>query len=424
MVVDLASRVDGIVESISVDRGDLVETDQVLVKLDSGVEQAAVAEARSRATASAELKASKVSVQFAQRRRDRLEALFLDKAVSRDQLDEISTEADLTRLQLQQAEENQRIAQLELRQSLEILERHTIRSPIDGVVVARYLSPGESTEDQPILRVAKIDPLRVEVIVPVAAFGLIEVGQAAIVSPEAPKQGDYPATVTIVDRVADAASGTFRVRLSMPNPDYELPSGLNCIVRFLPKNTLHDARLAAVSPGAATDALPASRPTADGVAHQCRTVGPFSDESAADRVLEVLRTRVDVVNKQITQRAIEDGFVVVSEKQPSVADARALANRMQAAGIADVFVFERGESAGLVSLGVYRDEQNALRRQRRLSNQGFQTELRSLESSGSEFWLEVELPVAPKSDMLSSDPALAGVSITAVSCDELYAARD
>ena len=161
LVVDLASRVDGIVESIAVERGDLVARDQLLVKLDSGVEEAAVAAARSRAGASAELEANNVSVEFAQRRRERLEALFIDKAVSRDQMDEISTETDLTKLQLQQAEENRRIAELELRQSLEILKRHQIRSPIDGVVVQRYLSPGESTEDQPILRLAQIDPLRV-----------------------------------------------------------------------------------------------------------------------------------------------------------------------------------------------------------------------------------------------------------------------
>ena len=42
----------------------------------------------------------------------------------------------------------------------------------------------------------------------------------------------YPATVTIVDRVADAASGTFRVRLTLPNPGHDLPAGLRCSVRF------------------------------------------------------------------------------------------------------------------------------------------------------------------------------------------------
>ena len=44
--------------------------------------------------------------------------------------------------------------------------------------------------------------------------------------------GNYEAKITIVDRVADAASGTFRVALDLPNPDHSLPSGLKCMVQF------------------------------------------------------------------------------------------------------------------------------------------------------------------------------------------------
>jgi len=431
MVVDLSSRVDGIVESISVERGDLVEQDQMLVKLDSGVEQAAVAAARTRATATAELQANNVSVEFAQRRRNRLESLFLEKAVSRDQMDEITTETNLTKLQLQQAEENRRIAEHELRQSLEVLKRHTILSPIDGVVVQRYLSPGESTEDQPILRVAQIDPLRVEVIVPVAAFGSIEVGQHATVSPEAPKQGDYPATVTIVDRVADAASGTFRVRLSMPNPDYALPSGLNCRVRFQPREAVPNNLRANAGP-AEVDPTPsagrvvpiANRLTADAAARQCQTIGPFADESAADRVADALGKRATAVTKQAKRREVVNGFVILSERQTSVAEARALADKMASAGIGDVFVFGGGDKAGLVSLGFYHDEKNAVQRQQLLGAQGFKTELRARTSRESEYWLEVELSREPGSIALASDPVLGGAPVSAVACDKIYAARD
>lgn len=417
MIVDLASRVDGIVESISVDRGQLVAKDQVLVKLDSGVEEAAVAAARSRASASAALKASSVSVEFAQRRRDRLETLYMDKAVSMDQMDEISTETDLTRLQMQQAQENQRIAELELRQSIEVLQRHTIRSPIDGVVVQRFLSPGESTEDQPILRIAQIDPLRVEVIVPVANFGLIEVGQQAIVSPEAPKQGDYPATVTIVDRVADAASGTFRVRLTMPNSDFALPSGLNCRVRFEPVGALPSNQMAKttrVSP----------RITAEQAVRQCQTVGPFSEESAANRAYAALGERAESITKQVKQQEITEGFAILSERQASVAEARALAERLTAAGIVDLFVFDEGANAGLVSLGFYRDRQKALQRQHALEKLGFRSDLKARTSRKAEYWLDVELTPEPEALVLATDPALDGASVATMSCEEFYASRD
>jgi membrane fusion protein (multidrug efflux system) len=60
----------------------------------------------------------------------------------------------------------------------------------------------------------------------------VEVGQTAIIYPEDPVKDAYQATVTIVDRVADAASGTFRVRLTLPNPDLAIPAGLRCGIKF------------------------------------------------------------------------------------------------------------------------------------------------------------------------------------------------
>ena len=180
MVVDLSSRVDGIVESLEVQRGELIEKDQVLVLLESDVERAAVAETQARAEAMAEILSSNVSLEFSQRRRDRLKELHLSQALSSDQMDEMATETKLTQLQLQQARENKKIAELELRQARHILKRHTIRSPIRGIVVQRYRAPGESVEEEPIMRLAQIDPLRVEVIVPVQAFGTIKVGQFAL----------------------------------------------------------------------------------------------------------------------------------------------------------------------------------------------------------------------------------------------------
>lgn len=44
--------------------------------------------------------------------------------------------------------------------------------------------------------------------------------------------GRYEASVKVVDRVIDAASGTFGVRLQLPNPGYRVPAGVKCRVRF------------------------------------------------------------------------------------------------------------------------------------------------------------------------------------------------
>jgi multidrug efflux pump subunit AcrA (membrane-fusion protein) len=55
----------------------------------------------------------------------------------------------------------------------------------------------------------------------------------ASVEPEFPVEASVIATVSIVDPVIDAASGTFSVRLDLPNPDGQIPGGLHCTVKFL-----------------------------------------------------------------------------------------------------------------------------------------------------------------------------------------------
>ena len=70
-------------------------------------------------------------------------------------------------------------------------------------------------------------------IAPVQIYGRITAGMKATVIPEPPLNQPHTATVTIVDRVIDAASGTFGVRLELANPDFDLPGGLRCRLRFI-----------------------------------------------------------------------------------------------------------------------------------------------------------------------------------------------
>jgi RND family efflux transporter MFP subunit len=131
------------------------------------------------------------------------------------------------------AELSRRMAELELKRSKATLEQHTIRSPIDGIVMKRSLGPGEYVNQEAnIITVARIDPLNVETFLPVRYYGLIKVGDAAHVRPDNPVGGDRSAKVTIVDEVFDAASGTFGVRLALPNPAHIVPAGLRCRATF------------------------------------------------------------------------------------------------------------------------------------------------------------------------------------------------
>ena len=235
MVVNVGSPVPGILKSVTVDRGGMVKEGQVLATLQSGVEKAAMELARARTEMEATIKAKREELEFIKRREQRMKNLYSQKILPFQEWDEVETQKVLAEYELAEALENKRFAELDLNRAIELVYRMTIRSPVTGVVVERYLSPGEFVEDQPILKLAQIDPLNVEVIVPVDMLGSIWVGMRAKVKPEAPIHGIYSATVTIIDRVVDAASGTFGVRLELPNSDYRLPPGLKCKVIFLHK---------------------------------------------------------------------------------------------------------------------------------------------------------------------------------------------
>ena len=127
-----------------------------------------------------------------------------------------------------------RITQLEHERSKLILEGLKIRSPISGIISERSVSGGEFVhEAKHVVVVATLDPLHVEVYLPVTMFPHVKVGMTGFVEPAAPMNGRYAATITVVDRVFDAASGSFGVRLSLPNGHGLLPAGHRCKVTFV-----------------------------------------------------------------------------------------------------------------------------------------------------------------------------------------------
>lgn len=205
--INLCSPVQGTLESVEVERGDRITKGQIVARLNSRVEEAAVELARAR-------------VEFAKRKVLRNEDLYQKELISNHDKDEMETEL--------------RVAELQLRDVMERLDLRRIRSTAEGVVVERFLSPGEYVGQEPILKIARTHPLYVEVVMPASKFGAIRRGMTARIKPELPVGDKLLARVKIVDSVIDAASGTFGVRLELPNPDLRLPAGMRCKVFFNP----------------------------------------------------------------------------------------------------------------------------------------------------------------------------------------------
>ena len=232
MYVELSSPVDGILESLIVDKGARIKKGQALAQMEASIEIAKVKLAELEAASFSEIKNRQIQLKFAKRNEKRVAGLHKKNSVSQIEKDKAETEVALARVELKKATEKRKIANLNLELAQARLELKTIKSPIDGIVIEQFAMIGESVMDRAIMKLAQIDPLRVELIAPTEYFGLIEKGMEVEIRPERPSNKTFKAKVTIVDQLIDPASGSFTVRMALPNPGQQLVGGVNCLASF------------------------------------------------------------------------------------------------------------------------------------------------------------------------------------------------
>ena len=233
--IEIRSSVEGVIEKVFVKRGDRVRAGQVLAQLESNAENSAVEMARYRSEVEGRIATAKNRSDYAAKKLERSNNLYAKSFVAAQVRDEAEAEKRITESELKEATENREVARHEHKHAINLLARRTLRSPIDGVVMDRLLNPGDLAEAgtgrKPILKLVQVAPLRVEVVLPVEAYGKLKLNSVADVLPER-LGGKYSATVTVIDSVFDSASGTFGVRLTLPNSKGELPAGIRCQVDF------------------------------------------------------------------------------------------------------------------------------------------------------------------------------------------------
>ncbi len=230
--VELASPVTGLLAQVNVARGETIRKGQVLAALDVRAEQAAAELARFRAQQRGPVELAERKVAFSRQRFERRQAMAAERLIPEQERDDAEAELRLAESELRVANEERQSARLELAQHDAQLALRTLRSPFDGVVVAQLAYPGEVVEPgstgKGILKIAQLDPLRVHVVLQKEAFGTINAGDVIDVVPEIPAGARYSARAVSVDRLIDAASGTFVVLLELPNPQLAIPAGVKC----------------------------------------------------------------------------------------------------------------------------------------------------------------------------------------------------
>ena len=271
---NVGSPVQGIVARLLVDRGETVARGQPIVELESAIERATLEQAEARADMRSEVASREADLALARLDERRFADLHARSLAPEQQHDEASARYRVANAALVQALENRKLLYLELQRADRQLAQRTVRSPVDGVVVRQLLFPGELVHDDPVMTIAELDPLHVEVVLPARLFGTLAPGDTARLFLELETGGPLTATVEVVDPLLDARSGTFGVRLRLPNPEHAVVAGQNCRVAF-DEPAAGDGAEADVHADAATEERGGAVHAAEGVTGIVAGKGPL-----------------------------------------------------------------------------------------------------------------------------------------------------
>jgi len=235
--VDIGSELSGTVRVVHVDVNDRVTKGQVLVELDTTKLLAQVERMRaSLAAARARLAQATATVKESQANLARLQEvsrLSGGKVPSATELDAARATLARARADENSARANVDDASAALTTEETNLSKASISSPIDGMVLARTVEPGNavaaSLQAVTLLQLAEdLTQLLVEVSVDEADVGSVEVGQSANFTVAAYPQRRYPARVSRVAYGSTLTENvvTYATRLEVDNSDLSLRPGM------------------------------------------------------------------------------------------------------------------------------------------------------------------------------------------------------
>jgi len=207
--LNLAFPVVGVVGRRSVQEGDAVRSDQVLLELENTLEELEVERRR--------LLRDQATSEF-----QRLSTLAERKAIS------------VSREELEKKRNESEIARVEHELALGVVRRRQLRSPLEGRVVQVFKDLGERCEDeQPVLRL--VDTRRIVFVghVEPQKASTLKIGQPVRLQVDGNESGSTLAgTLVYLSPVVDAASGLLRIKAEFDNPEGRLRPGVGA--RLLP----------------------------------------------------------------------------------------------------------------------------------------------------------------------------------------------
>lgn len=279
--IAVGAKVMGRVAWIGVEKGDLVQEGQVLVRLEDSEFRAQVNQARANlASAQARLDQLRTGSRPQEKLRDkaavlqaearlrtaqadyqRTERLFKDGVASKSELDHALAERDTAAALLEAAKQSStmtdigprpeeiRAAEAEVQQMKAALDyaqtqlaATEIKAPVSGTVLERIVERGEMVSPSAfggsgartsVVDLADLTDLQVELDISQTDFSRLKMDQKAEIIPEAYPNLKYTGYIAEIAPEANRAKSTIQVKVKVENPDQQLRPEMNARVNFL-----------------------------------------------------------------------------------------------------------------------------------------------------------------------------------------------
>ena len=164
----------------------------------------------------------------------RVENLVKDNAATRKQLDDAQTQLGVLRNQLdatlsqlgsssEAIEQNAAAMEWQIKQVALQLERSTLKAPMDGMVLATWLHPGEiAVAGRPLLKVADLDHIYLRAYFTSDQLSKVNLGQKVTVTADfgGDERYDYEGTVTWIASESEFTPKNIQTRSSRANLVY------------------------------------------------------------------------------------------------------------------------------------------------------------------------------------------------------------
>ncbi len=216
---ELSPRVEGLVIELFVDEGDLVAAGDAILALDARLAELEVEAAAARVREAEAAHADAIRV------RDELLELKRGRHASETEIQSAIARVDMAAASLS----GERAA---LARTRELVQRHRLAAPFDGMVVAKQVEVGEWVKrDEAAVELVAMDKLRIRALLPQRDYARVTQGAPATIRFDALPDRDF--TGEVLARIArgDERSRSFPLLIDLANPERLLAPGMSARVR-------------------------------------------------------------------------------------------------------------------------------------------------------------------------------------------------